>query len=487
MNKEMTIQNIKSDHSHPLDYLFHPRSVAVAGVSSRQRMWGGGEMYVRALQAADFPGPIYPLNPNAQEVHGLKCYPSLLDVPGPVDYVISSIPWKGVMELVEHAAAKGVRAMHFFTAGFRETGDEDRMELERQILARARQAGMRLIGPNCMGLYIPSAGLSFNINFPKEAGGVALVSQSGLNAGELVTYSVLRGIRFSKVISYGNATDLDESDFFEYCTADPETEIIISYVEGVKDGPRFLRAVRAASAAKPTVLLKGGVTAAGTRAAHSHTGSLAGSARVWEALCRQAQVVSVESLDELEDLAVAFQFLRRPAGRGVAIVVVGGGTSVLAADMAEKVGLSVPSLSQELQKELLEFTPLEGSSVRNPLDAAMALRDRQSFLKMVRLLGDAPDIDIIVMLIRIDWGARPGQDPKKFVQQAAQTVAQATQQIETPVAVAVRPPSSVQEMEMLLSFQDKCAQAGLAVYPDITRALVAISKLVSWHEQRGQA
>ncbi|KPJ50513.1 MAG: hypothetical protein AMJ38_01705 [Dehalococcoidia bacterium DG_22] len=475
---------MKKAHPHPLDYLFHPRSVAVAGASGRQRPWGGGEMFVRALQAAEFAGPIYPLNPNAQQVHGLQCYPSLLDVPGPVDYIISSIPVKGVMELVEHAAAKGVRAIHFFTAGFRETGEKERIELEQQILARARQAGIRLIGPNCMGLYCPSSGLSFNANFPREAGSVALVSQSGLNAGELVTYAVLRGLRFSKVISYGNASDLDESDFFEYCTADPETKIIISYIEGVKDGPRFLQAVRAASAAKPTILLKGGVTAAGTRAAHSHTGSLAGSTQVWEALCRQTQVLSVESLDELEDLAVTCLFLKRPAGRGVAIVVVGGGTSVLAADMAEKVGLNVPPLSQELQDELLEFTPIEGSSVRNPLDAAMALRSRQSFLKMMRLLGNAPDIHVIVILMRIDWGARPGLEPKGFVRQAAETVAQASQETETPIAIAVRPPNSSEVMSMLVDFQEQCARAGLPVYPDITRALGAISKLLTWHEQR---
>jgi acyl-CoA synthetase (NDP forming) len=443
-------------------------------------------MYVEALQAAEFPGPIYPLNPNAEQVHGLQCYPSLLDVPGPVDYVISSIPWKGVLELVEHAAAKGVRAIHFFTAGFRETGERERIEVEQQVLARARQAGIRLIGPNCMGLYVPSSGLSWNTDFCKETGSVAFVSQSGLNAGELITYGVLRGIRYSKIISYGNATDLDESDFFEYCTADPETKIIISYVEGVKDGPRFLRAVRAASAAKPTILLKGGVTAAGTRAAQSHTGSLAGSAQVWEALCRQTQVVSVESLEDLEDMAVTFLFLSRPAGRNIALVVVGGGTSVLAADMADKVGLNVPTLSEELQKELLEFTPLEGQSVRNPLDAAMPMRNRQNFLKMMRLLGNAPDIHIIVLLMRIDWGTRLDQEPKEFVRHTVENLAQVAGETETPIAVAVRQPSSRQEMDTLLTFQDQCAQAGLAVYPGITRALSAISKFISWHEQRDQ-
>jgi acyl-CoA synthetase (NDP forming) len=207
---------------------------------------------------------------------------------------------------------------------------------------------------------------------------------------------------------------------------------------------------------------------------------------VWEALCRQTQVVSVESLEDLEDMAVTFLFLSRPAGRNIAMVVVGGGTSVLAADMADKVGLNVPTLSEELQKELLEFTPLEGQSVRNPLDAAMPMRNRQNFLKMMRLLGNAPDIHIIVLLMRIDWGTRLDQEPKEFVRHTVENLAQVAGETETPIAVAVRQPSSRQEMDTLLTFQDQCAQAGLAVYPGITRALSAISKFISWHEQRDQ-
>src|SRR3989304_1869543 len=196
------------------------------------------------------PSP-HPLNPKAQEVLGLRCYPSLLEGPGPVDHVISSIPASGVLELMDHAAAKGVRSVHFFTAGFRETGEKDRIDLEQELPRRARAACIRLLGPNCMGLYCPAAKVAFNRESPRESGNVAFVSQSGLNAEELIVYAALRGVRFSKVVSYGNAVDLDESDFLEYCAVAPETAIIAPYIEGVKDGRRFLKALSAAAGAKP--------------------------------------------------------------------------------------------------------------------------------------------------------------------------------------------------------------------------------------------
>ena len=334
---------------HPLDFLFHPRSVAVVGISRKRREWNAGKMFLDIYRRSGFSGAVYPVSRSGGEIKGLKCYPSLADVPGPVDYVISSIPATGVLQLMDDAAAKGVRCIHFFTAGFRETGEEDRVELESQVLEKARRAGIRLIGPNCMGLYCPSSGLSFHHGFPREPGPVAFISQSGLNAEDAVNQGALYGVRFSKVISYGNAADLDESDFFDYCTADPETEIIPSYIEGVKDGGRFVRALKAASAAKPTIILKGGLTSAGSRAARSHTGSLAGSPQVWDALCRQCGALSVDSLDELIDMAITFRFLKRPAGRGLAVIVIGGGASVLAADDAEKLGLSMPPLSEEAQ------------------------------------------------------------------------------------------------------------------------------------------
>jgi acyl-CoA synthetase (NDP forming) len=460
--------------------------VAVVGVSAKQRDWGGGEHFVRALQVMKFPGPIYPVNPRAKEAVGLPCYPSVREIPGPVDFVISSIPAPAVPQLMDDAVAKQVRAIHFFTAGFRETGEQELADLERQVLERARSAGIRLVGPNCMGIYCPSGSLSFNRDFPTEPGPVAFVSQSGLNAEELALYASLRGIRFSKVISYGNATDVDESDLLEYCASDPETEIIACYIEGVKDGRRFLKALSAACTAKPTIVLKGGLTGAGSRAANSHTGSLAGSADIWEAACRQAGVVTAQTLQELEDLVVTFRFLPRPAGRGIAIMGVGGGSSVLSADMAEHVGLHVPALPQRIQDQLREFTPLAGTSVRNPLDT-VGMGPGEQLVKTVRLVAGARNIHTLLMQSRIDWSMNNGQDTSEFIRQNVEKLKESREAAGKPVAAVIWPPLSLDTMGRILDFQRGAAEVDLPVYWGVERALRSIAKFLDWHEQRDRS
>jgi acyl-CoA synthetase (NDP forming) len=469
--------------THPLDYLFYPRSIAVVGVSTRPSDWGGGNMFLSMHQESGFAGPIYPVNPHAEEIMGLKCYPSLTAIPGSVDHVISSIPSTGVLQLVDDAVAKKVRCIHFFTAGFRETGEQDRAELERKVLEKARAAGIRLVGPNCMGLYCPASGLTFGPDFPKEPGDVAFISQSGLNGEDLVRHAALCGLRFSKAVSYGNAADLDESDFFEYCAADPETKIITAYIEGIKDGPRFRRALAAASAAKPVIVLKGGLTSAGSRAANSHTGSMAGSPQVWNALCRQTRVVSAESLEELVDMAITFSRLRRPAGRGIAVIGVGGGASVMIADRAEKMGLPLPEISDEVQAELRKFTPLAGTSIRNPLDT-VALQDSEGLNKTVNIVARSPGIHAILILPRLDWGLDRTDDMEGFVKSNVDLMAESVSQSSVPVALAVRAPDDARSMAALELFYRFAAQAQVATYPDFPRALNAISKFIAWHEDR---
>jgi len=477
---------------HPLDYIFYPRSVAVVGVSGRPRDWGGGNMFLAGLQKFGFKGPLYPVNPKVEEVNGLRCYPSLSSIPGPVDHVISSIRAESVLPLMDDAATKRVHSIHFFTAGFRETGEQDRIDLELEVQARAKTAGIRLIGPNCMGLYCPAGGISFGGDFPQEPGNTAFISQSGLNGEDLVHSSTLRGLRFSKVVSYGNATDLDESDFFEYCAVDPSTEIILSYIEGVKDGRRFARALRQAAAAKPTVILKGGLSDAGDRAALSHTGSLAGSAQVWEAIYRQMGVVQAESLEDLVDMGVAFRFLKPPKGRGVAIIVVGGGSSVLAADAAERAGLKVPPLSEEVQSQLREFTPIAGTSIRNPLDT-VALEDKDGLHRTMKIVGSAAGIDSILILPRLDWWIGPlaqalgrDADPEALVLSTVEKMKEAVDDSPVPVALALRIPENSLQMRAFELFYTHCSKAGIAVFPDFQRALASISRMVCWREAREQ-
>jgi acyl-CoA synthetase (NDP forming) len=332
-----------------------------------------------------------------------------------------------------------------------------------------------------MGLYCPSGGLSFNLDFPTEPGPVAFVSQSGLNAEELVLYASLRGVRFSKVISYGNATDIDESDLLEYYARDPETEIIACYIEGVKDGRRFLEALKTASAVKPIIVLKGGLTGAGSRAADSHTGTLAGSAEVWKAACQQAGVVTAETLQELEDLVVTFRFLPRPTGRGVAIIGVGGGSSVLSADMAERVGLKVPALPRRIQTQLREYTPLAGTSVRNPLDT-VGIGPGGQFLKTVSLVAGASTIHTFVAQSRIDWSPNQGQDTAEFIRQSVDMLRESREATGKPIASVIWPPRSLETMSRVLDFQRGAAEAGLPVYWGMERALRSISKFLDWHE-----
>lgn len=469
-----------------LDPLFHPESVAVAGVSGKERDWGGGNMFVRALKAAGFRGPIYPINPKVDEFDGMKFYPSVRDVPGPVDHVISSIPSGGVLQLMDDCVAKGVRSVHFFTAGFRETGDAERAELEQQVLAKARAGGVRIVGPNCMGLYVPESRLSFGDDFPMRPGPVAFISQSGLNAEEVVRYAPLRGVYFSKVVSIGNAVDLNESDFLEYGAEDPDTQIIAAYLEGIKDGPRFRRVLSKASDAKPVVIVKGGATGAGTRAANSHTGSLAGSFAVWSGLVRQANVVAVKTLEELDDAVVAFRFLGPISGPGVAIIGVGGGVSVLAADAAERAGLPVPPIPDDLQSELREFIPIAGSSVRNPIDTH-ALHDHAQFLKLCGVLSRAPEIHSLIAIARIDWAfVRPNADINQFLAQTVKSLVEGQREAGRPLAVALTAPAKPDVMDAMLRFQTMAADAGLAVYPTVQRALEAIALVWPWHRERAE-
>ena len=473
-----------------LDFIFHPRSVAVAGASPPQPGFGGmGSGFVISLQEMGCPA-VYPVNPHHEEIEGLKCYPSLLEIEGPVDHVISSVPARAVPSLIDDCIAKGVNSIHFFTAGFSETGEEELAKLEAEIVRRAVKAGLRVLGPNCMGLYAPASGLSFMPGFPTEPGPVAFISQSGGNAADMVVNSAPRGIRFSKVVSYGNAADIDESELLEYLADDPESEIICAYIEGVKDGRTFFQAMRRAAAAKPVIVLKGGRPDAGTRAVHSHTGALAGSMDVFDALLRQVGAVRADSVEEMVDLTVAFRWAGTLAGPGVAVVGGGGGFSVFAADELDEAGLSCPILPQATQRELSEFTPAAGTSVRNPVDT-IAIFDPSKLGDTVRVVGLAENIHVVMFHTSFSFGGwrRSARwfDPETYREKAAEALVEARQACGVPVVVVLRPPLNVESMEQALAFQELCWRADIPVFPSIPRAASALAKLLRWRQVREDA
>lgn len=468
-----------------LEFVFNPRSIAIAGVSAKEGTGFGGGGFVSSLQEIGFRGPIYLIHPSAPAIRGLKCYPTLGDIPDSVDYVISSVNAKFVPQLLEDCITKGVRVLHLFTAGFTETGDAERAKMEQAVVARARQAGIRLIGPNCMGLYVPESRLAMMNGQIPEAGPVGMVSQSGMNAGEFVRYAIPRGIRCSKVISFGNGADLKAADFFEYLADDEKTEIIVAYLEGIQDGPRLAQAIRRAGKKKPLAILKSGRTEAGSRAASSHTASLAGSLQIFDALCKQAGAIRVESLEELVDTAVAFRFVKKLNGPRVVVVGGGGGASVLAADDLNAAGLELPALLPETQEELAKVTHEAGTSIRNPIDTTSLWED-SGFEATLMPPAKASNVDCV--LYHTSFGGGPSgrfADIRTRMIRQAETLGRIQSESGKPVVVAIRPATTADAFEHSSDFQDLCWHQGLATFPSIARAGQALANLIEW--QRRQA
>jgi acyl-CoA synthetase (NDP forming) len=353
-----------------LGRLLSPGSVAIVGASLNP--FAGGYQFTRFLIDHGFRGRLYPVNPTSSEILGLKVYPRLTDIPeSSVDYVISCIPAEGVLSLLEDCGQKNVKLIHLFTARLKETGRDKETKLQAEILAKARKLGIRILGPNCMGIYYPKLGLSFNHELPRETGPVGGFFQSGGGAGEFVRYAALRGVRFSKIISYGNASDIDETELLNYFASDNETKVIASYIEGVKDGRKFVEALALAAKKKPVVILKAGRGKTGANLALSHTASLAGSINVWKAALKQYGAVMVSNFQELIDQVVAFTFLPPITGRRVVVTGGGGGKSMVSADVWEEEGFELPELTVEFRKKLKEKVPELWDWVRNPIDASL--------------------------------------------------------------------------------------------------------------------
>ena len=350
-----------ADKLKEFDNIFNPKAVAIIGATER-------DDFTNAMMRTKINENLFLVNPSRKEIHGKKCYESILDIENSIDYVVLAVPAKVLPKVLNECIDKGVKTAHAFTAGFSETGIEERIELEKEI-KEIIKGRIRLIGPNCMGIYCPKSGLSFSSHAPTEEGTVGVISQSGTFAGLFSTWGNMRNLRVSKAVSFGNAIDLDCPDFLEYFANDPETEIIALYMEGSRNGQRLRSALAEASRNKPVVVLKGGVTEHGSRAASSHTGSLAGSPEIWSALFRQTGVIQVETFDDLVNAVLAIARSIPPFGKGISMITSTGGFSVTETDVCLKVGLEVPQFTEETLKELRRMVPAAGTAIRNPLDA----------------------------------------------------------------------------------------------------------------------
>jgi len=354
---------------------------------------------LRALLEPGFRGRIYPVNPNAEEILGLRCYPSVASLPEVVDLAIIVVSTSLAAAVVRECAEKGVKAAILFTAGFDELGTPEGRERGTELMAAASGGTLRLVGPNCMGVYVPKNGLGSFPDMPSEEGPIAFVSQSGSLSNRLVWSGPERGLAFSKVVSVGNQADLEASDFLEYLAEDPETEIIAAYVEGAKEGRRLWRALRAAGRLKKLVVWKVGRTRSGARAANSHTGALAGEAEVWSGMLRQVGAIQVRDLEELLDILVALRYLGRPTGGRMAIVTGPGGPAVSAADACEEAGLTLADLSEATRTRLRGVVASAGTSVRNPVDIGLQLAEAaEMYLEALAAVIEDPGVDAAVVI-----------------------------------------------------------------------------------------
>jgi acyl-CoA synthetase (NDP forming) len=479
-----------SEESLPLDRLFSPDSVAIVGASSNP--FSGGYQFMRFLIDQGFRGKLYAVNPKLSDLLGLKVYPSLMAITEPnVDYVISCIRADAVLSMLDDCSKRNVRLVHLFTARLEETGRAEETRLQSAILKKAKKLGIRILGPNCMGIYYPKVGLSFNHDLPRESGPVGGFFQSGGGAAEFVRYGALRGVRFSKVISYGNASDIDGTELLEYFVSDSETEIIASYIEGVKDGRRFLEALALAARKKPVIVLKAGRGKTAAKLALSHTASQTGSDKVWQAAMRQFGAVMVNSFEELTDQVVAFSFLPPITGKMVIVAGGGGGKSMVSADVWEEEGFELPDLSPKFRKRLKEKVPVLWDWVRNPIDASLFQGTPVVDINLLEWLSNEDESDILVANLTQD-------DPlSNDIWQSALAAnfvnsIRAIKKNRKPV-ISVIETGEIGPAEMgrwkwkaIAETRRELADQGVAVFPSAERAARATKRLVDYWTWRGK-
>ena len=386
--------------------LFEPRVVAVLG-ASRERGKIGAEILFN-LVSNGFQGTVVPINPNAREILGLPCYARLADVPGDVDLAVIAIPAAKVAAAVDDCVAKGVKGLVVITAGFSETGEEGRRR-EAVLVEKIRAAGIRMVGPNCMGLVNtdPNVRLdaSFGPIYPPE-GRVALSSQSGALGLALLDYATKLNLGISTFVSVGNKADVSGNDLIQYWAEDPRTDVILLYLESFGNPVRFSRLARRIGRKKPIIAVKAGRSSAGSRAATSHTGALAESDPVVDALFRQSGVIRTGTLEELFDVAMLVSHQPIPRGRRVGILTNAGGPGILAADTCEAKGLVLPPLSASTAAKLRAFLPA-AASVGNPVDM-LASAPPEHYQKALKILLDDPNCDSILVIFIPPIATNPG-------------------------------------------------------------------------------
>lgn len=467
--------------NNTLDALFMPARIAVVGASPRKNwIWSSGNAWIAGSIAMGLQGTIYPVHPKAESIMGYQAFPTISDIPDEIDLAIIAIPLTGVIDVLKQCIKKGVQFAHLLTAGFSETGHETLEKTEQQIAALAQEGGIRLIGPNCMGVYCPEGGLSWSEELPVSPGPTSLFSQSGQLATEIVLAASSLKPRFCKVVSFGNACDLKAHDFLNYFGNDAKTEIIAAYLEGTRDGRLFFESALRITKHKPLVILKGGRTSAGRRAIRSHTGSIAGSRAIWKAMCKQAGIISVNSVEDLVNTLQALQLLPMPAGKNVAILGCGCFNPVTMTDYAEKAGLIVTRTANLLnQKRHKPASPLISRGI-DPTDDTQAILDERHYHSILTLLQEDPKVDSIMLSINLDHFI--DLLGPESIDRVIEMISNAAKKLNKSLFIILEQGTNDLSPYIRKPLMDRFNQDGIAIFTGFSTTARIIYKLQEYHE-----
>lgn len=462
-----------------LDRVFNPRTVAVVGDKK-----GQGFFWLKSLKT--FQGKVYSVQIDPKEIPeiealGFPNYTSLLEIPDEIDFVICSAPRGAATKVVQDCIRKRVGGVTLFTSGFAETNTEEGRKAQEQLTQMARAAGLKLIGPNCMGIYNPRNGLRFNVDqFYGEPGRVGFISQSGTHLGHTSTVGPMQGVKLAKGVSFGNGIVLDSVDYLEYFAQDTGIDVIGMYVEGPKDGRRFFQVLREVTPRKPVVLWKGGETADGTRAALSHTGNLVQSLPVWQAMVRQCGAIPVKNLDEMLDTLKGLVHLKPVFGPRVGIIALSGGQSVVVSDAYARAGLKVPPLSPASYTELSAFVNIIGGSYQNPFDVNWAT-PLPNLRHILEVLDRDENVDNIAMEIGGPYLSRRWDAHPEFINELFALLVDFRQHSAKPFLVMLTP---AHYEGIAMAAREKFNEVGLPHYANFDRAAQALRRILDYYRFR---
>ncbi len=462
------------------DRVFNPKTVVVVGDKKagnyswlRNMLTVRGKLYSVQLDESEIPGI---------EDLGVANFKSILDVPGPIDYVLSAVPRKVAPFVLADCIKAQVGGVAMFTSGFAETDDEGR-ELQKRLTEMAAEAELPLIGPNCMGLFNPTAGVRHSAEqYAGESGPVAFIGQSGTHTIFFsTTLDAVHGIKLAKSVSFGNAAVLDVADFLEYFGGDPEVKVIGAYIEGVKQGRRLFDAMRKVAPKKPVLVWKGGQTDFGANAANTHTGSLAGSQAIWDTLIRQTGAIAVDNLDELVDTTAALLKLGELKGDGAALMCMTGGQSVVITDTFAKQGLRAPSLSEESYREFASFFSVIGGFYRNPLDISWNSSSGDLMTRILGILDADANTDFVALEMFVASVARRVKEAEKGDSSFFDAITGHAARAKKPFFTMMTPTSSEADA---LNLRKMLTEAGVLAFPTFQRAAIAYRKALGYWQGR---